>query len=171
MTAESMVEPVAVVEEDVDTLRHDCVKRLNDTFVTPIMFDRQDILELAHALDEVVDQTRAAVDRMALYTPKAIPAAAAQMADLLVEATDAMKVVCSELAHLRTANTPHIERINEIENRADRVVKQALADLFHNEPDAIEVMKWKEIYDHLEEAIDCCEDVASAIEAALVKNS
>ena len=62
--ADSMVEPVAVVEEDVDELRHNCVKRLNDTFVTPIMFDRQDILELAHALDEVVDQTRAAVDRM-----------------------------------------------------------------------------------------------------------
>ncbi len=171
VSAESMVEPVAVVEEDVDELRHNCVKRLNDTFVTPIMFDRQDILELAHALDEVVDQTRAAVDRTALYSPKVIPAAAAEMANLLVEATDAMQVVCGELAHLRTANTPHIAKINEIENRADRVVKQALADLFHNEPDAIEVIKWKEIYDHLEEAIDCCEDVASAIEAALVKNS
>jgi uncharacterized protein Yka (UPF0111/DUF47 family) len=169
--AAEMVEPIGELEEDVDRLRHDCVQRLNATFVTPIIFDRQDILDLSHELDNVVDETRAAIDRMALYRPVAIPAAAAEMADLLVAATEGVHAVCLQLAKLRTSDTPHIVAVNEIENRGDRVLKQALADLFHSDSQPIEVIKWKEIYDYLEEALDCCEDVVHTIEAALVKNS
>lgn len=165
------VESIKVIEEAVDELRHDCVKRLNDTFVTPIMFDRQDILDLGHHLDEIVDQTRAAIDRMSLYRVATRPAAAVQLSDLLVAATDALIVVCGDLHKLRTAEHAIIERVNALENEGDRVLKQGLADLFQTGSDPIEVIKWKEIYDYIEEAIDECEDVVQAIEAALVKNS
>jgi hypothetical protein len=171
VTADDCVEPIKIIENEVDVLRHNCVKRLNDTFVTPIMFDRQDILELGDALDEIVDQQRATVDRMALYRVKSIPPAAPPLSDILVDCTAALADACTQLHAMRSAEHAVIERVNELENAGDKVVKQGLADLFRDEPDAIEVIKWKEIYDHLEEAIDCCEDAVAVIEAALVKNS
>ncbi len=171
LNALEAVEPVGAIEEAVDDLRHESVRRLNETFVTPIMFDRADIMDLTQALDEVVDQTRAATDRLALFRPRTIPPGAVRLGELLVQATEAMHDLCGTILHLREAKAPQIAAINAIENEADRVVKQALANLFSTETDAVEVIKWKELYDHLEEAVDCCEDVASSIEGALVKNS
>jgi uncharacterized protein Yka (UPF0111/DUF47 family) len=169
--AASFVEPIAVIEHAVDELNHDCVKRLKETFVTPIMFDRQDILALADDLDEIVDQTRATVDRMALYRPKTIPSGAVDLGDILVECTKALAEACGQLHAMRSADQGVIKAVNALENRGDQIVKQGLADLFEHEGDAVEVLKWKELYDHIEEAIDCCEDAVQTIEAALVKNS
>ena len=79
--------------------------------------------------------------------------------------------LCADLGHLRTSDHPAVKRVNELENQGDRVLKQALADLFCGETPPVEVIKWKEIYDYLEEAIDHCEDTVTVVEAALVKNS
>ena len=101
--AEDQRAPIADLEHEVDHLRHDCIQRLNNTFVTPIMFDRPDILDLSQALDDVVDNIRAAVDRTALYQPQSIPAPMLKLATILVECTEALAGACTELHALRTA--------------------------------------------------------------------
>jgi uncharacterized protein Yka (UPF0111/DUF47 family) len=101
----------------------------------------------------------------------AAPAAVVEMSDILVAATSAMHAAAGSLAKLRSAETTFVAEVNALENRADSVLKQGLAELFANEKDAITILKWKEILDYVEEAIDHCEDTVNTIEAALVKNS
>ncbi len=166
-----LVEDIARLEHEVDRLVHNAVKRLNNTFVTPIMFDRQDILDLVHKLDDVVDYTRAAADRVFLYRVQMVPAPALELTNLLTQCTEQLASLCSDLAHQRSSDHPAVALVNSLENQADKVLKQALADLFCGDTPPIEVIKWKEIYDYIEEAIDHCEDTVTVIETALVKNS
>lgn len=165
------VQAIADLEHAVDKLRHDCVQRLHDTFVTPILMDRQDIFDLGDMLDDIVDNTKAAVDRVYLYSVKVIPEPIRKLADLFVQATAQLRDICANLDRIRPGEADFVKRINEIENEADHVLKQALAALFRDESDTVEIIKWKEIYDYVEEAIDHCEDTASLIEGAMVKNS
>jgi uncharacterized protein Yka (UPF0111/DUF47 family) len=165
------VAKIADIEHAVDVLRHDCVRRLNDTFVTPIMFDRQDIFDLADILDDVVDFTRAAVDRTWLYRVASVPEAILKMTAILVEATASIEEACGKLDELRTAGTEFVQTVNDLENQADAILKAGLAELFRDEPNVVEIIKWKEIYDYVEQAVDHCEDTVNLIEAALVKNS
>lgn len=167
----NVVEEIAVLEHEVDHIRHDCVRRLNETFVTPVMFDRQDIFDLADILDDVVDFCRAAVDRTALYKAERVPANILKMTATLVEATALLAEACNRLEGIRGEAQAYVEKINNLENQADAMLKQGLADLFQEEKNAIEILKWKEIYDYVEEAIDHCEDTINLIEASLVKNS
>lgn len=171
LVAAEAVEAVATVEHRVDDLRHDCVRRLNDTFVTPIMFDRQDLLDLGSRLDDVVDFIRAAVDRTSLYRVKEVQPTAVELAGLLVQCTAVMEDLCGQLASLRHSNHTAIEQVNTLENLADGVLKRGLAELFNGGEDPLEVMKWHEIYGYIEEAIDHCEDTVAVVEGALVKNS
>lgn len=168
---EDLVSAIDAVEDEVDTLRHDCVRRLHETFVTPIMFDRQDIFDLADILDDVVDFTKAAADRTLLYQVAGIPPAVRELSACLVESTSLLADACGRLATLRADASELVQRVNAIENRADNILKEGLAELFRSETNAVEVIKWKEIYDYLEEAIDHCEDTVNLIESALVRNS
>jgi uncharacterized protein Yka (UPF0111/DUF47 family) len=165
------VAKIADIEHAVDVLRHDCVRRLNDTFVTPIMFDRQDIFDLADILDDVVDFTRAAVDRTFFYRVERVPEAMLRMTAILVQATASLAEACGQLEHLRGAGTEFVHTVNDLENQADSILKEGLAELFRNETNVVEIIKWKEIYDYVEQAVDHCEDTVNLIEAALVKNS
>jgi len=159
------------LEHEVDELRHECTRRLNRTFVTPIMFDRQDIITVADELDNVVDFTRAALDRTVLYRVRSIPQAVVDLVAILVEATRQVSEGVALLPKLRDSNVGFVEEVNTLENKADAVLKQGLADLFAQEKDPVEIIKWKEILDYVEEAIDHTEDLVNCIEAALVKNS
>jgi uncharacterized protein len=168
---DDQIQRIHELEHDADTLRHDCVRRLHATFVTPIMFDRQDILELADTLDDVLDNIKAAADRIELYAVEQIPSPVPRITRALVEATKVLSEACGRLEIIRPEANDFVKQINEIENEADAFIKHGLAELFRNESNPVEVIKWKEIYDYLEEAIDCCEDTANTIETALVKNS
>jgi uncharacterized protein len=168
---QELVSAIDALEDDVDDLRHDCVRRLHETFVTPIMFDRQDIFDLADILDDVVDFTKAAADRTLLYQVTGIPPAVHELARCLEEATALLADACGRLEDLRADAAEFVQRVNAIENHADNTLKQGLAELFRSETNAVEVIKWKEIYDYLEEAIDHCEDTVNLIESALVRNS
>lgn len=159
------------LEHEVDDLRHESTRRLNRTFVTPIMFDRQDIIDVADELDNVVDYTRAAIDRTVLYGVNTIPPAAVELATVLVAATESLRDGTRLLPRQRDSNMAFVEEINTLENKADMILKQGLATLFREEKDPVEIIKWKEIFDYVEEAIDHAEDTVNCIEAALVKNS
>lgn len=168
---EALRDSIGQLEHEVDEFKHECTRRLNRTFVTPIMFDRNDIIDLADELDSVVDFTRAAVDRTVLYRVKTIPEAAVNLSAVLVEATYALNEGVKLLPRLRDSNVQFIEDVNALENKGDQLLKQGLAALFGQEADPIEIIKWKEILDYVEEAIDHTEDTVNCIEAALVKNS
>jgi len=168
--AEEAMAAIDAVEDEVDSLRHECIQRLHDTFVTPILFDRQDIFDLGDMLDDIVDFTKAAADRMVFYKVKAVPEAIIGLAGVFVECTTELKEACACLDKLKPDECTFVHRVNDWENQADHLLKQGLADLFERESDPVEVIKWKEIYDYIEEAIDHCEDTANLIQGALVKN-
>lgn len=155
-------------EHEGDRLTHELIKRLNKTFLTP--FDREDIHALASALDDVLDLIEGAADRMVVYKIEKQTPEARQLADLIYQSTKIMVEGVGSLRKLH-AILPHCVEINRLENEADRVSRDAVARLFAEQHDPIFIIKWKEIYETLEEATDRCEDVANVLEGVALKNA
>lgn len=155
------------VEHQCDFLTHEIIQRLNKTFVTPI--DREDIHELAKTLDDVMDAIDNAAALIPLYRIDTIRGGARELARVILQQTDELRAAVEALENRKGVLERAIE-INRLENEADRIHKQALGQLFDEEKDPIMVMKWKEIYDVLEEATDACEDVANLLENVVVKH-
>ncbi|MDX9715295.1 MAG: DUF47 family protein [Dissulfurispiraceae bacterium] len=156
------------VEQDGDMVTHDIMKKLNSTFVTPI--DREDLHALASRIDDVLDMIWAAVDRLVMFKLDApTPAVVAISKDLLLTT----EVIVKAIKKLREKNYQHVQEycieINRLENKIDHDFRTALCDLFNNTTDAIYIIKWKEIYELLEDASDRCEDVANILEAIMLK--
>lgn len=158
---------IKTLEDRGDDLTHTIVDRLNRTFVTP--FDREDILELASQLDNVVDWIEAAAARLADYGVTKTRPEAQELAHIIVSICEAIVEAVAGLRTLGKVSSASRE-INRLENLADRVQRQAVARLFREEKDPIEVMKWKEIIETLEEATDQGEDVANVLETIHTKN-
>ncbi|MDQ2687219.1 MAG: DUF47 family protein [Armatimonadota bacterium] len=159
------------LEHQADELVHETMDRLNNTFVTPL--DREDIVTLAHVLDDVLDYTESSLDRMLLYNIQSPVPLSLEMAKVLVRATQQIRQGVTGLRNfgdIRGILDPCV-RINELENQGDSLNRQALRDLFNSNYDPITIIKWREVYEHLETAIDRCEDVADALESIAVKNS
>ena len=160
------------VEHDADEVAHEIMKKLNMTFVTPL--DREDIHALTSALDDIMDFVEAAVDRMALYEVAAPTESAVKLCGILAEATTlTVKAVTGlrDLRHSADAVREACVSINRLENEGDQANRMALSKLFQMHDQPIESLKWREIYDHIETAIDKCEDVADIIEAVMLKNA
>lgn len=159
------------LEHQSDELVHETMDRLNNTFVTPL--DREDIVTLAHVLDDVLDYTESSLDRMLLYNIQSPVPLSLDMAKVLVRATQQIRQGVTGLRNfgdIRGILDPCV-RINELENQGDSLNRQALRDLFNSNYDPVTIIKWREVYEHLETAIDRCEDVADALESIAVKNS
>ena len=159
------------LEHEADRLVHEVMDRLNKTFVTPL--DREDIHSLVHVMDDVLDFAESSLDRMILYgIDRPIPFAL-EMAGLLVRASQQIRQGVTGLrdfGDIRGILDPCV-RINELENQGDGVNRQALRALFCDGMDPVTILKWREVYDHLETALDRCEDVADVLETIAVKNS
>jgi len=156
------------VEHQGDEVMHEIMTRLNQTFLTPI--DPEDIHRLASRLDDVLDMIDAAVGRLSLFKIINLPAEVAAMSQIIEACSIAIVKAVSALSHGDEVSD-HLIEINHLENEADRVNRQALADLFETETNAIQLIKLKEIYEILESATDLCEDVANVIEGVVVKNA
>ncbi len=158
------------VEEKGDQITHDIVHLLNATFITPI--DREDILAMASRLDDVIDRIEAAVARLILFR---ISSPTQKSRDLTEALCLACEQVSQALVFFQQKKFGEVARacveINRLENVGDEHLRQALEELFDGSHEALEVMKWKEIYETLEEAIDRCEDVSNVLEAAALKNA
>lgn len=160
------------VEHDADEIAHEIMKKLNTTFVTPL--DREDIHELTCALDDIMDFIEAAVDRMALYEVASPTESAVKLCNILAEATTLTVKAVTGLRDLkRTADEVReaCVGINRLENEGDQANRIALSKLFQMHDQPIEALKWREIYDQIETAIDECEDVADIIEAVMLKSA
>jgi predicted phosphate transport protein (TIGR00153 family) len=168
--AEVLRRQIEDVEHDCDITTHEIADRLNRTFVTP--FDHEDIHALAGRLDDVLDNIEATADRMYLYEAGE---PAPEMANLTAVLAETTKVVeraiggLREMKHARRILDYCIE-IHRLENVGDEESRLALAQLFRGS-DALHALKWKEIYDHVENAIDKCEDVAAIVESIVVKHT
>jgi uncharacterized protein Yka (UPF0111/DUF47 family) len=144
------------------------MKQLNKTFITPI--DREDLHELAASLDDVLDLIWGAVDRISVFKVKESTNEAISMSKDLLITTEVMH---KAIQKLKEKNYSHVQEycieINRLENRIDRDFRDALGKLFDEVKDPILIIKWKDIYEHLEDAADRCEDVANVIESIVLK--
>ncbi|MBI5778001.1 MAG: DUF47 domain-containing protein [Planctomycetes bacterium] len=167
---EAKVKAIKDIEHQGDMLTHQTIEMINKTFVTPI--DREDIHNLGTKLDDIIDLIDGAASRLALYKIDAVTPEAKSFAQLLIRATD---IIVPAIACLRKLSNSkevitHCVEINTIENEGDKLMHQAMINLFAAN-DAIKIIKWKEIYQILESATDRCEDVANVIEGIVLKYS
>jgi predicted phosphate transport protein (TIGR00153 family) len=158
---------ILICEQEGDRITHDIIHRLNSTLVTPI--DREDIFALASALDDVVDYTEEAADFMGLYQIEAPMEQAQQLTGVLTHASRNIAQALGRLRGFRDLEHYFVE-VNRLENDGDRITREALASLFSNGIDPMVVIRWKDIYERLEQAIDACEKAANILEGIVVKH-
>src|ERR687888_1128840 len=158
---------ILICEQEGDRITHDIIQRLNQTFVTPI--DREDIYQLASALDDVVDFVEEVADFLGLYKIEAPMEQAQAMSRVLL---DAARQIDQAMPRMRGFGDIHhfTVEINRLENEGDRLLRESLASLFQEGIDPIVVIRWKDIYDRLEAAIDATERVSHVLENIVIKN-
>lgn len=165
---EQRAKEIYEVEQDGDILTHEIMKKLNKTFITPI--DREDLHALACSLDDVLDLIWGAADRIVVFKITESTKEAISMSKDLLTTAEAMH---KAIQKLKEKNYSHVQEycieINRLENRVDRDFRDALGKLFDEVKDPILIIKWKEIYEHLEDASDKCEDVANVLESIVLK--
>jgi predicted phosphate transport protein (TIGR00153 family) len=159
---------VVICEQEGDRITHDIIQRLNQTFVTP--FDREDIIALASGLDDIVDFIEEVADFLSLYRIEAPMDQAQEMARVLHEATRAIAQAIPRLRTLKDIHHYTVE-VNRLENEGDRMLRSALASLFEQGIDPMMVIRWKDIFERLECAVDATEHVANTLQGIVLKNS
>jgi len=159
---------ILICEQEGDRITHDIIRRLNETFVTPI--DREDIYALASALDDVVDFAEEVADYLGLYKIEAPMEQGQRMAEVLHQAGRQIAEAVPRLRGFQDISHYTVE-INRLENDGDRIVREAMAALFDNGIDPMVVIRWKDIYERLESAIDATEHVANILEGIVIMNS
>lgn len=147
------------------------MKQLNKSFITPI--DREDIYEIAKNLDNITDSIESTAHRFDMFNVKSITEDTKILSNLIVMCTDELKGIMIELKSMKTSKilTKKIIEINRIENEGDDVFRCAMASLFSNGMNAIDVIKWKGIYEFLENTLDACEDIANIVEGVVMKHA
>ncbi|HUP27274.1 MAG TPA: DUF47 family protein [Chloroflexia bacterium] len=154
-----------------DDIGHDIYNKLNNTFVTPM--DREDIISLYSAIDDVTDFIHSAADLMSVYKVESVPPIGQQLADCIVSCAEH---VAAAVPHLRKRNElnqilPSVVEIHSLENKADELLRDGLVELFSHPEDVIHIIKWRDIYSEMEEATDKAEDIADVLRGLVIKNA
>ncbi len=165
----SYADQIKVVEHTCDEITHDIVKKLNQTFITPI--DREDIHALASGLDDIVDAVEYTAKRVILYHVAQSTEHARKMTDVMVRITATLKSAVAALGNNGEQVLKDCVIIHTLENEGDGYHHEAVEKLFAEEQDPITIIKMKEIYEKMERMIDKCEDVANVLEAIVLKNA
>ena len=162
---------IVELEHAGDDITHEIVAQLHSTFVTPL--DREDIAALANSLDDIIDFMRDASDAMVIYKVSYPTQRSKELTSVLIKATCEVERAMPYLrrpSSLKNIREYCIE-IHRLENEGDEVMRLALAELFEHNTDVTEIIKWREIYEHIESAIDKCEDVANVLEGVMIKGA
>jgi predicted phosphate transport protein (TIGR00153 family) len=159
---------ILICEQEGDRITHDIIRRLNEMFVTPI--DREDIYSLASALDDIADYIEEVADFLGLYKIEAPFEQSQRMAHVLLQCTRQLSEAMPRLRNFDDISHYTVE-VNRLENDGDRITREAMAALFDDGIDPMVVIRWKDIYERLENAIDACETVANILEGIVIKNS
>ena len=162
---------ISDIEHETDTITHRCVEALHKTFITPI--DRDSIHRLITRMDDIMDYVEAAAERIELYELTVMTADVRDLADVLHRSTLQVEAAMRGLRFLKdpSATLKLCIDINRLENEADAILRRSVARLFKEEKDPIVVIKWKEVYENLENASDRCEDVANIIEGVILEHA
>ena len=165
---DQLVSAIKAVEHEADTITHDIISRIDKSFVTPI--DREDIHLLASRLDNVVDLVDGTARRAQMFHITDVHESARKLCDVLIHATE-----CIEAAVLRMKDARFVveqgRQVKLREEEGDAIYHEAVGELFLGSPDPLEVIKWKELYDTVERALDQCEDVANVLESIALKHA
>jgi uncharacterized protein len=164
----SLAGDIRAAEHEGDHITHDVIKRLNQTFVTPI--DREDILHLTSALDDIVDYIEEVADYLGLYKIEAPMSQAQRLAGVLREATRQIAAAMPLVRGFKDISE-HTVEVHRLENEGDRIVREAIASLFESGIDPMVVIRWKDIFERLENAIDSTERAAFILEGIVIKNA
>jgi predicted phosphate transport protein (TIGR00153 family) len=168
---ENRTHAIESIEKQADKITYATVDMLHKTFITPI--DRDDIHKLITRMDDILDLMEDVSQSVFLYDIRRIPDEAKRLADICVACTEKVKAAVDLLHNMSNAEKimKICSEIDRLETDADQVLRAAMAKLFRNEPDTRELIKLKEIYEHLETVTDKCEDVANIIEGIVIENS
>ncbi len=163
----AQVERIKEIEHRGDTITHDLMTRLNQTFITPL--DQEDIHRIASRADDVLDLIDAAASRLVLYRVNRIRPGVPDLARILMQTTAQVSAALHALESQSHILKFCIE-INRLENDSDRLCRTLIAQLFDEEKDPVQIIKWKEIIEVIETAVDKCEDVANVLESVILKS-
>ncbi len=168
---EAIVAEITEIEHQGDSITHQIMEQLHRTFLTP--FDREDISLIAGSIDDVTDFIQAAADAMLVYKIGKPGEKAKELTEIIVQAAEEVQKAILQLKnrHEQKQMLVRCVEINRLENMADRIYRSALGELFDGRTDIVDVIKWREIYEHMESATDRCEDVADALEGVALKQS
>jgi len=163
----SKLEEIRELEHEGDRLTREVIDLLNRTFVTP--FDRDDLYRLATAIDDICDHVDEAADDIDAYEVREVPARAHRQAEVVHRAASRVHEVVERLEGFKDSSR-ELAALRELEDEGDRLEREAVAELFRSTTDPLTVIRWKDIHEQLEEAVDACENAADVLEAILVKN-
>jgi predicted phosphate transport protein (TIGR00153 family) len=163
----NLLREIKELEHEGDRLTRDLVDLLNHTFVTP--FDRDDIYRLAGAIDDVCDHIDEAAGKIAGYGVEQIRPPAKEQAQVILRSAEKLDQAVGRLEGFKDASR-QLHELRELEDEGDRINREAVAELFSAGEEPLEVIRWKDIHEQLEEAVDACENAADVLEAILVKN-
>jgi predicted phosphate transport protein (TIGR00153 family) len=165
------IKAIEEIEHKCDSHVHRMLEQLNRSFITPI--DREDIFLIAKELDNITDDIESTAHRFRMFNVTYIREEAKQLAKLIVQCTEELMGVMSELKKMKTSKKlkEQIIEVNRIEDEGDEIFRSAMQRLFISESNPMDVIKWKEIYEYLENTLDACEDVANIIEGVVMKNT
>jgi predicted phosphate transport protein (TIGR00153 family) len=155
------------LEHEGDRLTYDIVDLLNRTFVTP--FDREDMYRLASALDDICDHIDEAAGNILTYGIEEVRPKAKEQGNVVLRATEKIEEAVALLEGFKDPRG-QLAALRDLEDEGDRLNREAVSELFHSNGDAISVIRWKDIHEHLEEAVDACENAADVLVAIFVKN-
>jgi predicted phosphate transport protein (TIGR00153 family) len=164
---DSLIAQIKEREHDGDRLTHEVVLLLNSTFVTP--FDRDDMYELASALDDICDHIDEAAGNIAGYGITEIRPSAREQAEVILRATQKLCEAVERVDGFKNAER-QLHELRDLEDEGDRLNRESVSELFRTETDPIKIIRWKDIHEQLEEAVDACENAADVLEAIFVKN-
>ena len=161
------VAAIKAIEHEADVLTHDVIERINKSFVTPI--DREDIHILASRLDDVIDLIDGTARRALMFRISNVSEYALKLTIVLIKAAEAIEGAVTNVKRPKVVVEQSV-KVKRLEEEGDALYHQAVGDLFVGDPDALNVIKWKELYDTIERALDQCEDVANTLQAISLKN-
>ena len=165
--SDTLTEEIAECERAGDVATHAVMKRLNESFVAPI--DREDIIRLASALDDITDFIDETANYLTLYRVEAPMTQAQQLAAVLVEATRQLVITIRRMSRFENIDEP-AEEVHRLENTGDRIVRGAIGSLFEDRIDPMVVIRWKDIFEGLEDAIDATERATYVVQSIVIKN-
>lgn len=169
--SEENLKKLKEVEHEGDRKQHEILEQLNKTFITP--FDREDIYAIAKDTDDIIDLIESTASRFVMLNVNNSTEEAETLSRLIVESCKEIIVLMEELKNMKTSKeiSKKIIEINRIEEEGDKVSRKAIMGIFRGNMEVIEVIKWREIYQYLEDTLDACEDLANVIEGVVMKNA